>query len=61
MGAFYKMHSLALSEDLPLAKEGYLNSDAFYGAANAGYDKVSPVLVLKLKQSKKNFKRILLV
>lgn len=45
MGFFYKMHSLALSEDLPgLEKVTFTSSLEFYNAADSGYSKVSLTL-----------------
>ncbi|XKL59044.1 hypothetical protein PGB90_000060 [Kerria lacca] len=37
MGFFYKIHSLALSEDLPGLDEGFTNVNEFYAKANSGY------------------------
>lgn len=40
MGFFYKVHSLALAEDLPGIEEVFTNHKEFYTAADSGYDKV---------------------
>lgn len=40
MGIFYHFRAVALAEDIPGIEEGFETVDAFYAAANRGYDMV---------------------
>lgn len=43
MGFFFKIRSVALSEDLPGLEKEFYDMDTFYNVANQGYSQVSPL------------------